>query len=171
MLGGAYIAGDTGIPLGNRMTIFDLDADSPNVLAPGKRPRTTLSPTVVMKDSHPFLAIGTPGGDNQDQQIANVLVRLLAFDQPLQASVEAPRINSNHFHGSFSAKRDDPGSLEIEDRVPEQVREALTARGHRLDVLGPFGVSTGIVAAGIDPRHGTLRGAADVRRERYVFGW
>ena len=61
--------------------------------------------------------------------------------------------------------------LEIEDRVPQAVRDALSARGHKLDVLGPFGVSTGIVAAGVVPETGTLRGGADVRRERYVFGW
>lgn len=171
LLGGAYVAGDTGVPLSNRMTVFDLDPLSPNVLAPGKRPRTTLSPSMVLKDGKPFLAIGTPGGDNQDQQICNVLLNLLAFDMPLQQSIEAPRINSNHFHNSFGAKRDDPGGLEIEDRVPADVRAELTARGHKLDVLGPYGVSTGVVAVGVVPGHGTLRGGADPRRERYIMGW
>lgn len=171
MLGGAYIAGDTGVPMSNRMTVFDLDPESPNVLVPGKRPRTTLSPSMVLKDGAPFLAIGTPGGDNQDQQIMNVLLRVLAFGEPLQAAIEAPRINSNHFHGSFAIKKDEPGVLEIEDRAPQAVRDGLAARGHKLDVLGPFGVSTGIVAAGVVPETGTLRGGADVRRERYVFGW
>jgi gamma-glutamyltranspeptidase/glutathione hydrolase len=171
MLGGAYIPGDTGVPMSNRLTVFDLDPASPNVLVPGKRPRTTLSPSLVMKDGAPFLAIGTPGGDNQDQQIMNVLLRVLAHGEPLQAAIEAPRINSNHFHGSFAIKKDEPGVLEIEDRVPAAVRDDLAARGHKLDVLGPFGVSTGIVAAGVVPGSGTLRGGADVRRERYVFGW
>lgn len=171
LLGGAYIAGDTGVPMSNRLTVFDLDPESPNVLVPGKRPRTTLSPSMVLKDGAPYLAIGTPGGDNQDQQIMNVLLRVLAFDQPLQAAIEAPRINSNHFHASFAIKKDEPGVLEIENRVPQAVRDDLTARGHKLDVLGPFAVSTGIVAAGVVPGSGTLRGGADVRRERYVFGW
>ncbi|MDB5460838.1 MAG: gamma-glutamyltranspeptidase [Caulobacteraceae bacterium] len=171
LLGGAYVAGDTGVPLSNRMTVFDLDPSSPNVIAPHKRPRTTLSPAMVLKDGKPYLAIGTPGGDNQDQQICNVLLRVLAFDEPLQAAIEAPRINSNHFHDSFGAKRDAPGQLEIEDRVPKAIRDGLTARGHKLQVLGPFGVSTGIVAAGVVPGTGTLRGGADVRRERYAFGW
>jgi gamma-glutamyltranspeptidase/glutathione hydrolase len=170
LLGGAYIAGDTGVPMSNRLTVFDLDPESPNILVPGKRPRTTLSPSMVLKDA-PYLAIGTPGGDNQDQQIMNVLLRVLAFNQPLQAAIEAPRINSNHFHGSFAIKKDEPGVLEIEDRVPADIRAALTARGHKLDVLGPYAVSTGIVAAGVVPETGTLRGGADVRRERYVFGW
>lgn len=171
LLGGAYIAGDTGVPMSNRLTVFDLDPESPNVLVPGKRPRTTLTPSLVIKGEAPFLAIGTPGGDNQDQQIMNVLLRVLAFGEPLQASIEAPRINSNHFHGSFAIKKDEPGVLEIEDRVPQAVRDGLTARGHKLDVLGPYGVSTGIVAAGVAPGTGTLRGGADVRRERYAFGW
>lgn len=171
LLGGAYIAGDTGVPMSNRLTVFDLDPESPNVLVPGKRPRTTLSPSMVLKDGAPYLAIGTPGGDNQDQQIMNVLLRVLAFDQPLQAAIEAPRINSNHFHASFAIKKDEPGVLEIENRVPQSVRDDLAARGHKLDVLGPFAVSTGIVAAGVVPGSGTLRGGADVRRERYVFGW
>ncbi len=171
MLGGAYIPGDTGVPMSNRLTVFDLDPQSPNVLAPDKRPRTTLSPSIVMKDGAPFLAIGTPGGDNQDQQIMNVLLRVLAYGQPLQAAIEAPRVNSNHFHGSFAIKKDEPGVLEIEDRVPQDIRADLAARGHKLDVLGPFGVSTGIVAAGVVAGSGTLRGGADVRRERYVFGW
>ena len=171
LLGGAYVAGDTGVPLSNRMTVFDLDPASPNVIAPHKRPRTTLSPAMVLKDGKPYLAIGTPGGDNQDQQICNVLLRVLAFDEPLQAAIEAPRVNSNHFHDSFGNKRDAPGELEIENRVPKDVRDGLTARGHKLKVLGPFGVSTGIVAVGVVPATGSLRGGADVRRERYAFGW
>ena len=171
MLGGAYIAGDTGVPMSNRLTMFDLDPASPNYLVPNKRPRTTLSPSMVTKDGAPFLAIGTPGGDNQDQQIMNVLLRVLIHGQPLQAAIEAPRINSNHFHSSFAIKKDEPGVLEIEDRVPVDVRNGLAARGHKLEVLGPFAVSTGVVAAGIVPGPNTLRGGADVRRERYAFGW
>jgi gamma-glutamyltranspeptidase/glutathione hydrolase len=100
-----------------------------------------------------------------------VLLRVLAFGEGLQQAVEAPRINSLHFHGSFSIKKDEPGKLEIENRIPQSVRDGLGARGHRLDVLGPYAISTGIVAAGVMPGFGTLRGAADVRRERYAFGW
>ena len=75
LLGGAFLAGDTGVPLSNRMQVFDLDPASPNVLEGGKRPRTTLTPTIVLKDGRPFLAISTPGGDSQDQQVLNVLLR------------------------------------------------------------------------------------------------
>ena len=171
LLGGAFVAGDTGVPMSNRMTVFDLDPLSPNVLVGGKRPRTTLTPTLVLKDGKPFLAISTPGGDSQDQQILNVLLQMIVFGKDIQDAIEAPRVNSLHPFGSFDNHLSDPGLLEIEDRVPEAVRAALTARGHRLKVLAPYGMSTGVVAVGVDPQSGTLRGGADVRRERYIFGW
>ncbi len=171
LLGGAFVAGDTGVPLSNRMTVFDLDPLSPNVLVGGKRPRTTLTPTLVLKNGKPFLAISTPGGDSQDQQILNVLLEMMVFDKGIQESIEAPRINSLHPFGSFDNHESLPGVLEIEDRIPVAVRDALTARGHKLRVLGPYAMSTGVVAVGVDPQSGTLRGGADVRRERYIFGW
>jgi gamma-glutamyltranspeptidase / glutathione hydrolase len=171
LLGGAFVAGDTGVPLSNRMTVFDLDPISPNVLVGGKRPRTTLTPTIVLKDGTPFLAISTPGGDSQDQQILNVLLEMIVFGRDIQEAIEAPRVNSLHPFGSFDSHPSEPGVLEIENRVPEAVRDALTARGHKLKVLPPYGMSTGVVAVGVDPKNGTLRGGADVRRERYIFGW
>jgi gamma-glutamyltranspeptidase/glutathione hydrolase len=153
------------------MQVFDLDPLSPNVLVGGKRPRTTLTPTLVLKAGKPFLATSTPGGDSQDQQILNVLLALLVFDMDLQRAIEAPRVNSLHPHASFDNHESLPGVLEIESRVPEAVRKELEVRGHVLKVLGPLGMSTGVVAVGIDVASGTLRGAADPRRERYVFGW
>jgi gamma-glutamyltranspeptidase/glutathione hydrolase len=171
MLGGAFIAGDTGVPLSNRMQVFDLDSVSPNVLVGGKRPRTTLTPTIVLKNGKPFLAISTPGGDSQDQQILNVLLNVFVFGMEIQQAIEAPRINSLHPFSSFDNHKSDPGVLEIESRVPQNVRDELTARGHKLHVLGPYGMSTGVVAVGVNPETGTLRGGADPRRERYIFGW
>jgi len=171
LLGGAFIAGETGVPLSNRMQVFDLDPLSPNVLAGGKRPRTTLTPTIILKDGKPFLAISTPGGDSQDQQILNVLLNLMDFDMDLQAAIEAPRINSDHPHSSFDSHESVPGQLEIENRVAAKVMDDLRAKGHVLRVVGPFGMSTGVVAVGVNPNTGTLRGGADPRRERYVFGW
>jgi len=171
LLAGAFIAGDTGVPLSNRMTVFDLDPLSPNVLVGGKRPRTTLTPTLVLKDGKPFLAISTPGGDSQDQQILNVLLEMIVFGNDIQEAIEAPRINSLHPFGSFDSHPSEPGVLEIENRVPEATRTELIARGHKLKVLGPYSMSTGVVAVGVDPKNGTLRGGADPRRERYIFGW
>jgi gamma-glutamyltranspeptidase/glutathione hydrolase len=117
------------------------------------------------------LAISTPGGDSQDQQILNVLLQMLVFGKDVQEAIEAPRINSLHPFSSFDDHASEPGVLEIENRVPQAARDALTARGHKLKVLGAYGMSTGVVAVGVNPQTGTLRGGADVRRERYIFGW
>ena len=171
LLNGAFIAGDTGVPLSNRMQVFDLDPASPNVLLGGKRPRTTLSPTIITRDGAPLLAVATPGGDNQDQQILNVLLGMLVFDLGLQEALEAPRFNSLHPHLSFGTHESRPGVLEVEDRIDAAVLQALRERGHKLEVQGPYGISTGVVAVGVDPHAKTLRGGADVRRERYAFGW
>lgn len=171
LIGGAYVAGDTGVPLSNRLTVFDLDPASPNVLVGGKRPRTTLSPTIVTRGGKPFLAIGTPGGDSQDQQIANVLLNIILGGQNIQQAIESPRLNSEHFHESFGDKRDAPGVLEIEDRVPANVLTALARRGHRISLPGDYGMGTATVAVGVNEKFGTLRGGADVRGERYAYGW
>jgi gamma-glutamyltranspeptidase/glutathione hydrolase len=171
LLGGAFVAGDTGIPMSNRMQAFRLDPASPNVLAGGKRPRTTLTPTVVLKEGRPFLAIGTPGGDSQDQQILLVLLNIIDFGMDVQAAIEAPRVNSLHPESSFDDHRAQPGVLEVERTLAEPVREELARRGHRLRLRAAYGMSTGIVAAGVDPVTGKLRGGADPRRERYVIAW
>ena len=171
LLGGAFVAGDTGVPMSNRMQAFRLDPDSPNVLAGGKRPRTTLTPTVVLKDGRPFLAIGTPGGDSQDQQILLVLLNMIDFGMDVQAAIEAPRINSLHPESSFDDHRSMPGVLEVERTLSEATRAELERRGHRLRLRPAYGMSTGVVAAGVDPITGRLRGGADPRRERYIISW
>jgi gamma-glutamyltranspeptidase/glutathione hydrolase len=171
LLGGAFVAGDTGVPMSNRMQAFRLDPASPNVVAGGKRPRTTLTPTVVLKDGRPFLAIGTPGGDSQDQQILLVLLNIIDFGMDVQAAIEAPRVNSLHPQSSFDDHRAQPGVLEVESSLPPETLADLRARGHVLRIRSPYGISTGIVAAGIDPATGRLRGGADPRRERALVAW
>ena len=171
LLGGAFVAGDTGVPMSNRMQAFRLDPDSPNVVAGGKRPRTTLTPTVVTRDGKPFLAIGTPGGDSQDQQILLVLLNIIDFGLDVQAAIEAPRINSLHPQSSFGDHRAQPGVLEVERTVAPRVIEELRVRGHVIRLRPAYGVSTGIVAAGVDPVSGKLRGGADPRRERALIAY
>ena len=171
LLGGAFVAGDTGVPMSNRMQAFRLDPASPNVLAGGKRPRTTLTPTVVLRDGQPFLAIGTPGGDSQDQQILLVLLNMIDFGMDVQAAIEAPRVNSLHPQSSFDDHRAQPGVLEVETSLPPATLAELKARGHVLRPRPPYGISTGVVAAGVDPATGRLRGGADPRRERALVAW
>jgi gamma-glutamyltranspeptidase/glutathione hydrolase len=157
--------------MSNRMQAFRLDPDSPNVVAGGKRPRTTLTPTVVTRDGKPFLAIGTPGGDSQDQQILLVLLNIIDFGLDVQAAIEAPRINSLHPQSSFGDHRAQPGVLEVERSVAPGVIEELRARGHVIRLRPAYGVSTGIVAAGVDPVSGKRRGGADPRRERALIAY
>lgn len=171
LLGGAFVAGDTGVPMSNRMQAFRLEPSSPNVLAGGKRPRTTLTPSVVLKDGRPFLAIGTPGGDSQDQQILLVLLNIIDFGMDVQAAIEAPRVNSLHPESSFDDHRSQPGVLEAESTLSAQTLKELAARGHVLRMRPPYGLSTGVVAAGVDPVSGRLRGGADPRRERALVAW
>ena len=171
LVDGAFIAGDTGVPLSQRMQQFSLDPGSPNLVAPRKRPRITLTPTVVLRDAKPYLAISTPGGDSQDQQNLNVLLAALDFGLPIQEALEAPRINSEHMRGSFREHRDQPGVLTIESRVPWEVIEELRRRGHDLRIVGPFRMPTAVTAVGFDPRTGTIVGGADVRGERAIAGW
>lgn len=171
LLGGAFVAGDTGVPMSNRMQAFRLEPSSPNVLAGGKRPRTTLTPSVVLKDGRPFLAIGTPGGDSQDQQILLVLLNIIDFGMDVQAAIEAPRVNSLHPESSFDDHRAQPGVLEAESTLALQTLKDLAARGHVLRMRPPYGISTGVVAAGVDPVSGRLRGGADPRRERAMVAW
>jgi gamma-glutamyltranspeptidase/glutathione hydrolase len=169
--GGTFIAGDTGIPLGNRMQAFVVDTDHPNGIAPGKRPRTTLSPTVVLRDGQPFLALSSPGGDSQDQQALQVLLNIAVFGMSPQAAIEAPRFNSKHYRESFREHRQGVNLLQVEDRIAPGVIEALRGLGHVVQVVGPFMMDTGTTIAGFDARHGTVFGAADVRRQRFVTGW
>jgi gamma-glutamyltranspeptidase/glutathione hydrolase len=171
ILGGAFVAGETGVPMSNRMQAFHLDPSSPNVLAGGKRPRTTLTPSIVLKDGQPFLAIGTPGGDSQDQQILLVLLNIIDFGMDVQAAIEAPRVNSLHPESSFDNHKPQPGVLEVESTLRPGVLDELRARGHVLRIRPPFGISTGVVAAGVDPVTGRLRGGADLRRERALVAW
>ena len=125
----------------------------------------------VCKDGKPVLALSTPGGDSQDQQVLNVLLNVIIFNQELQVAIEGPRINTNHPHSSFDNHPSAPGQLDLESRIAVAVQDELRARGHVLRVLTPYGMNSGVVAVGVNPKTGTLRGGADLRRERYIFGW
>src|SRR5262249_27655172 len=103
--GGVFIAGDTGVPLGNRMQAFVLEPDHPNAVQGGKRPRTTLSPTIVLRDGKPYLAMSSPGGDSQDQQALQVFLNIAVFNMQPQEAVEAPRFNALHYRESLFEHR------------------------------------------------------------------
>lgn len=164
----SVIAGDTGIPFSTRMQTFVMTPGHPNQLAPGKRPRVTLSPTIVLKDGQPFLALSTPGGDNQDQALLQVLLNILDFGMSPQEAVEAPRFQTEHFYSSFGNHEFAPGKLNLENRIPKSTAEKLTSLGHLVTVAGEWSNSSAPTVIKISG--GVLDGGADPRRARFIFG-
>jgi gamma-glutamyltranspeptidase/glutathione hydrolase len=127
----AVVAADTGVLMGQRLQSALTIENHPNVVAPGKRPRITLSPTLVLKDGEPFMVLSTPGGDNQDQALVQILLNILEFGMNPQEAVEAPRFDTLHLVSSFDDHKLIPGSLNIESRVPKDVINQLQQRGAR----------------------------------------
>src|SRR5207249_9991490 len=113
----SVIVGDTGIPLSSRLQTLVMTPGHPNQLAPGKRPRVTLSPTIVLKDGQPFLALSTPGGDNQDQALLQVLLNIIDFGMSPQEAVEAPRFQREHSDASSANPAFMPVNLNLEARI------------------------------------------------------
>ena len=125
---------ELGFCLGSRMQMFWLDETHPAALAPGKRPRSTLSPAMADRDGVPWLAWGTPGGDQQDQWIPQFLLRHVHCNLNMQESIDAPAWHSEHFPGSFWPRNSRPGVLVVEGRMPKETVEELRRRGHIVEV-------------------------------------
>jgi gamma-glutamyltranspeptidase/glutathione hydrolase len=167
----AVVAGDTGVLMSQRLQSALTDASSPNVVAPGKRPRITLSPTVVLKDGQPFMILSTPGGDNQDQALVQVLLNIVEFGMNPQEAVEVPRFDTQHFVSSFDDHEFLAGSLNIESRIESNTIADLKARGHKVNVQGPYGTLSSPTVILYDPRTGVSAAGADPRRGRYAVAW
>ncbi len=161
-----------GFPLGTRGQMFSLAPGHPNCLAPGKRPRTSLTPSLATRAGNPFLAFGSPGGDCQDQWALQFLLNVLVFDMSLQEAVEAPTFWTSHFPSSFYPRTCQPGSLSVEGRVPEKVRDELARRGHLFERPAADWSGGNTLAASIDPESDVLSAAASPRLEpAYAVGW
>jgi gamma-glutamyltranspeptidase/glutathione hydrolase len=167
----AVVAGDTGVLMGQRLQSFLLDADHPNVLEPMKRPRISLTPTLVLKDGKPFLVLSTPGGDNQDQSLLQVLLNIIEFGLNVQEAVEAPRFQTLHFVSSFDDHRFNPGVLNLEDRISGPVVDDLRARGHKVTIQPAFGNPSAPTVVMFRGDTGVIDGGADPRRGRYAVAW
>jgi gamma-glutamyltranspeptidase/glutathione hydrolase len=161
-----------GFCLGSRCQIFWLDPpDHPNALRPRKRPRTTLTPTLVMKDGRPRMVFGTPGVDNQDQWTLQFFLNVVDFGMDLQDAIDAPAFHTTHFPRSFFPKEASPGEVVVEGRLLPAVIEALRDRGHTVRIVPGWSLNF-TTAVAIDPDRGVLEGAASSRGERnYALGW
>ncbi|MFZ1893261.1 MAG: gamma-glutamyltransferase family protein [Rhodoplanes sp.] len=140
---------ELGFCLGTRAQMFWLEEGHPASLAPGKRPRTTLSPTLALRDGEPYLAWGTPGGDQQDQWATQFFVRHVHAKLNLQEAIDAPAWHSEHFPSSFWPRTARPGLLVMEERVPPETRRELEQRGHIVEV-GPAWSEGRLTAAARD---------------------
>ena len=162
---GGWLQGSPAIPelgfcLNTRAQMFWLDERSPNALAPGKRPRTTLTPSLVLREGKPYMAFGTPGGDQQDQWSLTFFLRHVHHGLSLQQAIDAPSFHSEHWPNSFYPRQANPGRVVIEGNFSQTTCDALTLRGHEV-VVGPDWSEGRLSACAQD--NGVLRAAANPR--------
>ena len=172
----ACIAGNTGVGMSQRMQSFVLDSTlNPfNVVAPGKRPRVTLTPSLALKDGKPFLSFAVQGGDTQDQNLIQFFLNMVEFNMTVQQATEAANINSNQLWLSLGGakladRKPRPGNILLNEKTPESVRSALKLMGYTLTfedrTAGP------INAIFFDWKHGSLWGGSGNHGEDYGIGW
>jgi gamma-glutamyltranspeptidase/glutathione hydrolase len=158
----SVIAGDTGIPLTQRGQSFVLIPGHPNELAGGKRPRVTLSPTLVMQaDGKPFLALSTPGADNQEQSLIQLMMNVMEYGMNAQNAIESPRYQTRHLVASLDEHAWSVGDLMLDERIPQSVAADLAGRGHKVQIMSRYNngaapvmirlLPSGIIEAGADP--------------------
>src|ERR1019366_630127 len=157
-----------GFCLGTRAQMFTLTPGLPATLAPGKRPRTTLTPTLALRDGEPYLAFGTPGGDQQDQWTLHFLLNHIHFGMNLQQAIDFPAFHSAHMPSSFYPREAYPLRLDVEERVGSAVVDELRQRGHAVHVQPPW--SLGRISA-VARHRGMLYAAANPRgMQGYAVG-
>ena len=156
------VADALGFPLGTRLQTFYLDERHPNALAPRKRPRTTLTPSIATTRDGRWIAFGTQGGDQQDQWTLQFFLNVADFGMNLQQAIEAPRYSCLHAPSSFYPHDASPGLVRVESRVDERVREELAARGHKVETRPPW-CDGNVLAVALDGARGQLAAGADPR--------
>lgn len=155
---------DLGFALGTRLQMSLLQSGHSNSLAPGKRPRTTLTPSMAFRDGRPYLAFGTPGGDQQEQWSLILLLRHIDKEMGLQRAIDAPAFHTGHLVSSFWPRETKKGTLVLESRFSEETMQELRNRGHLVSLGGPW--SEGRLSACSLEQHGVvgvLRAAANPR--------
>ncbi|HEY0832189.1 MAG TPA: gamma-glutamyltransferase, partial [Candidatus Dormibacteraeota bacterium] len=158
-----------GFGLGTRAQMFNLDPEHPNHLEGGKRPRTTLSPSLALRDGAPRLAFGTPGGDQQDQWTLEFFLAHALFGLDIQAALDAPMFHTSHFPSSFAPHDAHPGRLHSEPMAPG-VLDELRGRGHEVVEAEPWSLGR-TCAVGVDPESGLLSAGANPRGgQAYAVG-
>lgn len=174
-IGGAVILGQTGIGMSVRGEQFWLDKTRAAQLRPRARPRYTLTPSIVLRDGQPLMAIGTPGGDNQDQTILQAFLDIVEFWPDwypnLHEAFEWPRVQTLHFYGSFWPHTPGFNKLNVESAIPDAVFKELLNRGHDASHVKPLSISSCATAVLIDPASGNRIAGADPRRDCYAMAY
>ncbi len=172
---GAVILGETGIGMSVRGEQFWLDTTRANQIRPRARPRYTLTPSLVFKDGQPLMALGTPGGDNQDQTILQAFLNIVEFWNDwypnVHRALEWPRFQTLHFHGSFWPHDAGFNALNLEATIPDAVFDELKARGHGVSRIRAFGMSGCATTVMIDPKTKSRLAGADPRRDCYAVAY
>ena len=168
--GTGIVMGDTGIIFNCRGDYFWLDPDHPNALEPRKRPRSTLTPTLILKDGKPFMAVGSPGGDDQCMRIMQTFLNVVEFGMNIQLAIEAPRWTTSSFPSSTFPHGMKVAAIGLETRISEEVRAELKKRGHRIRMRGPWTVGA-TCAIVVDPQTGVLSAGGDPRGDNYALAW
>lgn len=167
----SVIAGDTGIPLTERAQSFLLVPGHPNELAGGKRPRVTLSPTLVTHtDGTPWFVLSTPGGDNQEQALMQILFNVVLFRMNAEQAIEAPRFETRHLVSSFDNHAMNPGDLQLDDRTPQNVIQDLAGRGHKVATRTRWQSGSAPALVRVTP-DGVLEAGADPWGYRSMRAW
>jgi gamma-glutamyltranspeptidase/glutathione hydrolase len=168
--GTGVVMGRTGIIFNCRGDYYSLVPGEANALAPGKRPRSTLQSTLVMKDGQPFMVTGSPGGDDQVMRTLQTLIAVVDFGMNVQQAIEVPRWSTTSFPASPFPHTMYPGQMSLEARIPDATRRTLVARGHKLKVAGPWSLASS-AAIVVDSRTGVLSAGADPRVEAYAWAY
>ncbi len=170
-IGSSPVIKGLGFPLGTRGQMFYLNLQRPNALAPRKRPRATLTPSLVTQRGEPYMVFGTPGGDGQDQWTLQFFLNHVVFGMNLQEALDAPTITCVHFPSSFYPRPAYPGRVEVEDRIPGDVIAGLERRGHEVTMIDGW-ANGKVMGIRFDPVHGVIAGAVSPRRTvGYALGW
>jgi gamma-glutamyltranspeptidase/glutathione hydrolase len=167
----SVIAGDTGIPLTERAQSFLLVPGHPNEVAGGKRPRVTLSPTLVTRaDGSPYAVLSTPGGDNQEQSLIQILFDAAIFGLDAEQAIEAPRFQTRHLVSSFDNHAMNPGDLLLDERTSKAVITELAARGHKIEMRSRWNSGAAPVLVKVTPG-GVIEAGADPWGYRSMRAW
>jgi gamma-glutamyltranspeptidase/glutathione hydrolase len=170
-IGSSPVIEGLGFPLGTRGQMFYLNPRRPNALAPRKRPRATLTPSLVTQDGDPFMVFGTPGGDCQDQWTLQFFLNYVDLNLTIQQALDAPTVHSAHFPSSFYPREAYPGRVVAEGRIPPEVIAELERRGHEVVVTDGW-VNGKAMGIRYDGEHGIIRGGVSPRGiVGYALGW